>query len=162
MTTDTQLSFEIVPPEQRHLVSLALRLRQCDRNELAAVTDRDPLTSLLFSSMISDPCWVLTVDGRPAAIGGVAPKIDEEDMGIPWFMATDDIEEKQVRHWLAQNSRRFLDDILSNYSRLENYINAENETTKTWLQWLGFEIGPAEPLGRKGELMSRIRMERNV
>ena len=156
------MTFDVVPPEQGHIVSLAERLRQCDRKELSAVTERDPLTTLIYSTMISDPCWVLVVNEKPVAIGGVAPKIDEDSTGIPWFMATDEIERQPVRQWLARNSRQFVDQILSRYSVLKNYINAENETTKSWLSWLGFEIGPAEPLGRHGELMSQIRMERHV
>ena len=172
MNTEICESLRLVDPRPKHLEYLSKGLRQIDRKELAAVSDGDTFSDLVYSASVSKPCWVLVKDSdcgenggvlgddEPVAIGGVAPNFDQPDLGVPWFLATDKIKLDCVRCWLAHHSRALIDEIQSKFPRLENYISAENETTIRWLTWLGFELGPPEPLGRNGEMLRRIYRER--
>jgi hypothetical protein len=150
----------LAPPSPNDLYSLACRLRDIDKRELAAVTEDDPYSNILYCSMQSDPCWVLIYYDDPVAIGGAAPHLEREGFGIPWFMATDEVDtNKAIRMWLAEHSKSLIAKLHERYRRLENYISAENKTTMTWLEWLGFQIGEAERLGRNGEMLRRIYRE---
>ena len=160
MTTEVRDELKIGPPRPGHLFQLSRKLRQIDRKELAAVSDKDPYSDLLYSASVSNPCWVLTKNEQPIAIGGVAPHFDDAELGVPWFLATDDIDDSHVSYWLAAHSRELVDKIQGKFQRLENYVSAENGRTIAWLKWLGFEIGEPAELGRNGERLCRIYKER--
>ena len=159
MTIETRDELRLVEPTHQHLASVARRLRKIDRQELAAVSAQDPYADILYSASVSDPCWVLTRNDVPIAVGGVAQHFDADELGVPWFLATDDISDSRVRFWLASKSKEFIGLLHERFRKLENFISAENSITIKWLTHLGFEIGEPKPIGRNGEMLCRIYKE---
>jgi len=159
MKTETRPALLLAHPTSDDYFRIAQHLREIDRKELAAVTNEPPHASILYSAFVSDPCWVLRRGDEPVAIGGVAQSLKDPELGVPWFLATESLSDREIRFWLANNSRRLIKEIQNKFSRLENFIAADNEVTREWLAWLGFEIGPPQCLGRNGEMMCRIYRE---
>lgn len=159
MTIEIRDELKLVEPNPKNLVSVAKRLRKIDRDELSAVSAQDPVSDVIYSASVSDLCWVLTRNDVPIAIGGVAQHFDEEDLGVPWFLATDEISDSRVRFWLAAKSHEFIGMMHEKFRKLENFISAENHVTIKWLTHLGFQIGDPKPIGRNGEMLCRIYKE---
>lgn len=89
------------------------------------------------------------IDGKIVGIAGV---VDQGDYLVPWSVFTEDICRhpitflRECKRWIAQFDRPMM-----------NVIDTRNERAKSWLTWLGFELGEPEPLGVNGELFHTYR-----
>lgn len=123
------------------LVDLAEDLRQSDLDELAATTGEDPAVALVTAVMESSHAWMVLVDDEPICVFGAAPADDE---GIVWLMGSPKMDLPRNRLAILRRSKGYLDILLAAYPRLFNHIDARNDRSLEWLQWLGFDIVDAD------------------
>lgn len=140
------MKIEIVRARAEHLRPLAARLRQADKDEIAAMSGMSPLAALSFSYRRAAICYVALVDDQPEMILGVGDLSILTGTGAPWLVGSDFIERhprlflRASRHWLRQLSGR--------YSILRNMVDCRNTVSIRWLRWLGFTFGP--PFDHRG------------
>lgn len=126
------------------LSHIAANLRPSDWDEMRATNplltlgDPDPLVLLTSSLMMSKFAWVICEDGVPFCIFGAAP--DDHGHGIIWMLGTPGMATRSASLAVARRTRRYVLDLLEQWPRLYNHIDARNSQSLQWLLWSGFEI----------------------
>lgn len=131
---------------------LAENLRASDRAELAAASGHcDFLSRLNYSVDLSEAVKVVEAEGVPVLIFGYAPF--GHDTKAVWCVGTKRVQRftrdlversrKIIREWFDGNPQ---------VQQLENVTYAKNVLYHRWLESLGAELFPAQPLGHSGAL----------
>lgn len=123
----------------------ALDLRAADREEVLALSGRDPREVLAESVDRSSMAWAGCADGKLVCLFGVVPASLAGVTGIPWLLGSDDVC-AYSRAFLRRN-RAYVRGMLAEYPILRNVVDARNEVSIRWLKWLGFEMETAQPMG---------------
>lgn len=114
-------------------------LREADLRELDA-NGQTPGFALMFSYKVSQRCYTILVDGRPAGMFGVADDIRFPGVsaGIIWLLGTPRL--LMISRQFLRESRKHLADLSRGYSVLGNVVHRDNKVHIRWLEWLGFTI----------------------
>lgn len=141
-----------MPAMPEHAEDMAPRLRAADVLEVYRSHGHGALEALLSGLDSSEEAYTLFLDGRPAAMFGVAP-IQRSLLGTVWahsiwLLGTDDLT-RHPRDFL-RTSRRVFPYIASRYPVLFNMVDDEYTGALRWLEWLGFWVGYPEPFGPFG------------
>ncbi len=131
---------EVVPARASHLRSIAARMRQADRDEIAAASGRSPLAALSLSYRKSRMCWVALINGQPEVIFGAGDLNVLTGTGSPWLLGTDAVD--VFGREFLRGSLHWRDQLLQRYSVLRNVVDCRNAVSIRWLEWLGFEFSP--------------------
>ena len=116
-------------------VSLAPRLRECDRTEIALGSGRDPLDVLLDGwTFGAHEEAIVTPSGSVAAIWGVMPLA--KDTGAIWMLGSPEIE--QVSLPFLRACRPAIERQHERFPRLACASWRGNALHHRWLRWLGF------------------------
>lgn len=127
---------------------LANNIRECDRQEIWAMSHKTPEEAFLQGYNISDTPYVVEWRGKAIAMFGVTG--DKGALGVPWMLATDDI--KSIRKDFLRGCKPYVEDMHKDYPMLTNFVWVENDVHILWLKWLGFEFTEPKPLGKNQEL----------
>lgn len=152
------VALDIVRAEAAHVETIAQRMRQADRDEVAASSARAPADALEISRSVSAMAWTALVDGRPEVMFGVSDVNILTRTGCPWLLGTNAVTEnyrlflRQSVHWREQ--------LLSRYDVLINAVDDRNEVSKRWLAWMGFRLHEPMPIGVNGEPFRPFEMRR--
>lgn len=140
------VDIQIVTALPDHVASIADRMRQADRDEIAAGSGKTPGEALSFSLDKSTLARTALIDGVPEVMFGVGDLNVLAGVGAPWLLGTDAVE----RHYVAflRGSIDWRDQLLARYSVLRNVVDVRNRASLRWLQWLGFTL--SEPILLKG------------
>ena len=139
---------------RKDAVWISTRLREADRQEVAAATGEQPETAVPFSFDISQECWMIrpavsaSGSADPFAIFGTvaAGKVNgAKDVGIIWMLATDEIDNNAVA--FARISRYWARRLLEPYDLTTNYVWNKNRKHLRWIRWAGFTILKPEKRG---------------
>lgn len=106
-----------------------------------ASAGKSPVAALAMSIRKSSHCWTVMIDGKPAAIWGVADLNVLGGVVAVWLLGTDAIE----RHpgAFARRSVAFKDQLFTRYKIMRNVVDARNLVSIRWLKWLGAEFSDA-------------------
>lgn len=122
-------------------IALFPKLRERDCTELALSSGVSTAAILVQSVELSEDAWLATgADGAPLGLFDVAP---HGDLGVVWMVATPEVANHAVE--LVLQGRAWIKSILPRYSRLFNFVHAENVRSISWLRSLGFTIGELVP-----------------
>jgi len=148
----------IVRAKADHIDAIAHNMREADIKEVMALNGSSPRQALEDS--LAHSAYHLTVlcHGRPEIMFGVGDVNILSAIGAPWLLGTEWIE-KQPRVFL-RHSRHWCDQLFRPYRVLINVVDDRNLTSKRWLQWLGFTLHAAQPLGKNGELFCPFEMKK--
>jgi hypothetical protein len=118
---------------------VAAHLRQCDLDEVAAMTGLEPEDAMRSSLALSTHAFAVVSHqgGAPIAIFGAAPH-PLPGVGIVWMLGTDDI--RKEAYSIAKATRRYFDELNAAYWMLWNFIDARNTVSLRWLRWGGFKL----------------------
>lgn len=152
MTTE----YKVVMATQEHVKYLAEHMRQRDIDEVWASSRRTPEEAISLSMLGSRDTMSGLADGRVVCMFGVADHSFMGDSGAPWLLATDEVN-KHAKAFLRLN-KVYIDYIKGEYRILRNYVDARNVEAIRWLEWLGFNILPALPIGADGLLFHPFEM----
>ena len=132
---------------------LARGLRPSDEREAWKVAGIPPGPALRLTLAGSDMAASIFVDEVIVAMLGVCSSGVLTGTGAPWLLAHADFERRETAVCMGRISRRFINQWLTVFDRLENYADPEHEKSLGYLQWLGFNFDwdhPARgPLGHK-------------
>lgn len=126
-------------------ISLALRMRQADVDEVWASHHMAPLQALRASMAGSRDTRVGTADGFVICMFGVGGGTILVNSGTPWMLSSVELPEHAMR-FLA-GSREVIDEMYSKYDYLANHVDARNTLSIRWLKWLGFTVREPKPFG---------------
>lgn len=129
---------EVVKARASHLRPIAARMRKADRDEVAASSGMTPLAALSFSYRNSRDAYVVLIDGRPEMIFGVGDINLLGGVGAPWLLGTNAVW--RIRKEFIAQSRRWLRQLFSHYTLLQNVVDCRNRKSIRWLGWLGFRF----------------------
>lgn len=129
-------------------IDLGPRLTLEDKRELEAAGDLPPCAALLEGVVWSEEAWTARIDGEVACMWGVRPADLMGWTGVPWMLGSEAVAQNGTL--LLRHSRQIVARWRGMYPVLRNMVDARHERSIRWLRWLGFEIGPAVPLGRGG------------
>jgi hypothetical protein len=146
-------SIEIRPATMADARTLVLR--RADREEIDALTGGDPQEALAESVARSASAWAGVADGALVCLFGVVPAPSEAEgpaspagvAGIPWLLGADSVA-AYGRPFLRRN-RAYVRAMLRDFPVLANVVDARNAVSIRWLRWLGFTLGPPQPMGVK-------------
>ncbi len=139
------MKHEVVETTQEHVEKLATTMQAADVLECERATGQTPLDALETMLKVNTECWTWLVEGEVGAIYGVL----HSQLGTMVTLLGSDLIRKYPRKFLfiTQISAWYF---LDKYGSLYNYVDAEYTRSIKWLEWLGFEIAPAKPLGPNG------------
>lgn len=152
------IDIQILPATQAHIEEMLPFVRDADIQEFVAINGWDARRVLETGLRTSTFTAAGLANGRVVTIFGVAPKSMISGAGIPWLVATDDLEKYQFS--FLRRCRNGVNAMLSVYPYLENYVDERNHVAKTWLHWLGFSLDKPAPYGIEGRNFHHFHMER--
>lgn len=135
----------------------SLVLRQADREEVEALTGRDPSGVVAESVAASHKAWAGLAGDRLVCLFGVAPMSLAGVTGIPWLLGSDDVC-RYSRAFLRRN-RAYVHEMLVDFPVLRNVVDQRNAVSIRWLKWLGFRFGEPMPMGPRGLPFIPFQME---
>jgi hypothetical protein len=149
-----RIEFERLEPKH---AAIAPYLRGADVDELTDGPGISPAWGVAYSIAGSRPGYAALADGKTAVIFGIGPSL-EKGLGVPWLLATEEIERHPVTFYRA--SKRLFPKVTEGYDRLVNWVDARNTLSLRWLAWLGFETGPPVSFGVRGLDFRRMSWEK--
>lgn len=150
---------EFERPTHEHLVHVANNMRPEDIAEVWACNRNLPLEALEKAMEKSQYAVTVIIDGAPMAIYGLHVQDMLTQTGVPWMLAT--TQAVGYRRQFLELSPGIVAQMLEVCQHLENWVHADNHISIRWLDWLGFIIDPAQPVGPSGELFHRFHRERS-
>ena len=151
------MRYSIQPATSNDVAFLALAIDP-DATEWGQGNEGDQTSRLLHTCAASTQVWAVhDRKGVPQALWGVSPNAEDGDVGCMWLLACEQLEESPA-DMLALSSM-VLDEMFSQYSRLENYVDASKTRALELLRSVGFNVGPAVVHGGSDELFHRVWME---
>ncbi|MBV8190105.1 MAG: hypothetical protein JOY64_31075 [Alphaproteobacteria bacterium] len=127
-------------------VDVAFLAAVVDENEeqWASESDAVPVDQLLHTCACSTQIWAARDnEGTPSALWGVAPLSDDPQVGHLWMLACEAFDNDSAE--LEELSRLVFGEMLNQFPRLENFIDARKVRAIAMLRSIGFEIEPAVP-----------------
>jgi hypothetical protein len=141
-------AIEIRPATVFDAVQLAPNLRAADREEVEALSGRDPMDVLVASVEQSSSAWAGLANGNLVCLFGVVPATLIGVTGVPWLLGSNDVC-AYSRQFLRRN-RAYVHEMLQEYPILRNVVDERNSVSIRWLRWLGFTMGAPTPMGARG------------
>ena len=149
--------YEIMATTDEHVEELALTMSPQDKAEAWAAQHLSPREALRVSMMYTNHPKTGLVNGRVMAIWGVGKLTQLSDVGIPW-MLTSELVENSYRTFL-RHSKHLLNDMKKEAVVFSNVVDVRNTVSIRWLKWLGFTIHDPFPYGPDNMLFHRFTME---
>jgi len=147
---------DVIKAYKSHAIAMAPNMRQQDRDEVWAAYHHGPREALVSSLRVSTKAWTIMLEDEPIGIFGVGSDSLLSETGSPWLLATDWVRE--IRIQFIRRMGPYLEEMLSDYPVLVNYVDARNTDTLRWLHWWGFRIDEPEPWGLEGLPFHKITM----
>lgn len=128
---------------------IACNMRPADVAEVHAAGGWDPWEALFHGFTGSDQPWTIEIEGRPAAMFGVAPLGDAwPRQGALWLLGTPLLETQGFA--LARHAWTWIAAISADYDAVGNWVDTRNEVHVRFLEYLGFAFGKPQPYGPYG------------
>lgn len=136
---------KIIPATPEHAIALALTIRPEDRAEIWAAAYQKPEQAMI-AGIARGETFTGLVDGVPVCMFGVVQESLVMSVGVPWLIASREIEQHGVR--FLRRCKKGVRELLAKYDNLQNYVDARNLRAIHWLKWLGFKVNETpEPFG---------------
>lgn len=138
MTRDPNMRLALLKDAQ----GMADNLRYSDYLEITELHGRKKTVKTLLTESIrkSPQAYAYVVDGQVLALGGCAYNFAPPyEGGVPWFVCSDEFVQKHRRLFLT-TAPALVARFLKRYSRLTNFVHAENTQSIAWLKRLGFLV----------------------
>lgn len=125
---------------------LAANIRKADADEVLAWSGRSDVAVILHESIATSPlCVAVEKRGQLLCIGGAAYRSLLSSTGVPWMLGTHALSNES--RLFVQHGRRCVEELLTRFDRLENYVDARNSKSIRWLRRIGFTVYDPEPCG---------------
>ena len=139
------MNVEIIQARVSHIPAIASRVRQEDEAELWDFACVTPAQAMYYGLNQARIVKTGFIDGEAVCMLGCNTVSAVSGVGRPWMVGTELLDKYAMA--FLRRCRPVVAEMLSDYKRLENYIDARNVKAIAWLRWLGFEMGEPEPMG---------------
>lgn len=145
---------QVLPASSRDVACLATILE--DSPGFLDWPDKAPGERLLEACAFSTQLWAARrlSDHSTTALWGVAPRLDNPEAGYPWMFASAAFDEESSE--LAMLCRFVFAEMLQQFPRLEQLVDARSDRTIDLLRGLGFTIGRAQRRAGSPELLHHV------
>ncbi len=151
------MRYSIQPATSTDVAFLATAIDP-DSTEWGQDERADQASRLLHTCAASTQVWAVhDHKGVPQALWGVSPNPDDPEVGCMWLLACEQLEESPAD--LRALSSMVLDEMFSQYARLENYVDTEKTRALEMLRSVGFSVGPAMYHSSADASFHRVWME---
>ena len=147
----------IVPALPCHVPRIAENARKADEVELWAAACKSPADVMNQALDKSVLAWTGFIDGNPVCMFGVTPGAPLSGCGIPWMVGTRHLDRYAVL--FLRRCRPVVEEMLSHFDLLHNYVDSRNVRAVRWLKWLGFEMSEPKPYGPFGVPFHAFQMK---
>jgi hypothetical protein len=137
------MTLKLLPPGAAHLERIARKMNPLDVQEVWASGGFTPIESLRQAVQMSYEARVAVVNGDAHAAFGIATFGDNNEVGIPWLLATPEI--KTWGRQFLRVSEQFVQRWLRSHEVLTNAVDVRHHEAHKWLHWLGFEVTQVHP-----------------
>lgn len=120
-------------------------VREADVRELWSFACVTPAQAMYYGLNQARFARTGFIDGAAVAMFGCNTVSAVSGIGKPWMVGTTLLDKYSGA--FLRRCRPVVDEMISGYRRLENYIDPRNVKAIAWLVWLGFEMGEPEPMG---------------
>lgn len=138
----------IVDATLEHALELAGNVRPADAAEVMASHGFSSKDALLVSMSVSLISKTLLVDGKVAAVFGLAPLEADPRVGQPWLLTSEIITRMPGEFFRL--SRLVISEFLAVFPILKQQVDARYGAALRWLERLGFVLGEPAPFGPAG------------
>jgi hypothetical protein len=147
------LEVEVIPATAAHID--AIDLRPGDRREIEALglTPRDGIVQALARSLSAE---AYIADGEVAALTGVVMQTVLGGTAMPWLLTGRPVDRHRKAFLRLTQARTH--QLLAEHGVLVAQVHAEYREAIRWLDWLGFVLAPARPLGAHGAPFHRATL----
>ena len=115
-----------------------------DHEQWKSDSDAVPVDRLLQTCACSTQVWAARdSSGTPTALWGVTPVSDDPEVGHLWMLACEAFDNSPAE--LGSLSRLVFGEMLSQFPRLENYVDSRKVRAIELLRSIGFAVEPAIP-----------------
>lgn len=115
-----------------------------DRDQWSGNDSAVPIERLLQTCACSTQVWAARDShGTPTALWGVTPVSDDPDVGHLWMLACETFDNNPAE--LETLSRLVFGEMLSQFPRLENFVDSRKIRAIELLRSIGFAVEPAAP-----------------
>lgn len=143
-------------PTPEDVEFIIANIRDEDAAEVAAF-DGDSIRDILLNTPDMDKnAFVWEREGQVHAIFGVNPVTDLDKVGVIWMLAAKTFDDHFMA--FAAACKVVVEEMIKEYEYIYNYVSVENKKSIKWLQWLGFDVRVAEPIGINGAQFHRFEM----
>jgi hypothetical protein len=134
------LAVNFVRPSAKDAQYLADNMRQCDIDELKAVSDYTPIEAVLKSIRQSQNEFLYAVyaDEKLLCICGCAENSLLSSEARPWLLATNDMA--KYNWYLTPTAKEGVRMMLLRWPKLANIVDIRNRISIRWLKSIGFEM----------------------
>jgi hypothetical protein len=124
------------PPDVHKMIAL---LRDEDVEEMWALNRLDGETTVWRACAASEAIWVFEVDEEFVCLAGIVETGNEE--AILWFLFSKEVVSLPMSFFRL--AHKFIDKLMTRYSRIYNYGSSENTFVRKFGTLVGFKIsGP--------------------
>lgn len=139
------MNVEIIQARVSHIPVIASRVRPEDKAELWDFACVTPAQAMYYGLNQARLARTGFIDGEAVCMLGVNTISVVSGIGRPWMIGTSLLDKYAMT--FLRRCQPVVAEMLSDYKRLENYIDVRNVKAIAWLQWLGFEMEEPEPMG---------------
>lgn len=138
-----------------HARELADHMRAEDRAEVEAM-GHTPHEAMERALQVSGrDCYAMLIDGKVAAVGGVATFNLLARAGSPWLLTTVLVEKHPKEFYRI--TRQAVSILRDQFDYLVNLVDTRHEKAMRWLRRLGFHVEP-QPIKINSVMFVRITM----
>lgn len=140
-----------------HIKTMAPIVREADRQEVWASSQKEPEEALVESFNLATNAWTMKHGDDIVCIFGITPISLLDDQMIVWLLSSVHVEKYSMPFLRA--CRSFLKVLMAKYNSMENFVDARYKESVRWLKWLGFDVSEPEPFGKLNMPFHRVKME---
>lgn len=148
---------QLVKPTYEHAMFIARTMRDEDLVEVTA-SGSNPVSAMMSGYRSEFALSVLSEGDIPLCMLGVNPLCKLTGAGVPWLLSSK--YALQYKREFLEQSPPIIEEMLSVYPKLENYVHVKNRLSIRWLSWLGFYVDKSQPvIMPSGETFYKFTME---
>lgn len=151
---------EIRASELSDIFYLKSRLRKADIDEIYASNHLTAADALTYSFYLSKVCLTIMMDDEPVGMFGIVEDPTDSDKALIWMLGSDRMN-KVARH-IVKDAKDFIEQFMDSYEVLYNHVDARNEKSIRWLEYLGAEIDDPIIYGREGLPFHHFQFRRRI
>lgn len=132
---------EVIAASWEHIEPIAANMRAADALEIWLASHSMPRQAMQEGFRMSIKAWTIIEDDAPIGMFGVSSVSILGNIGTPWLLGTDGM--LKIKRQFVHESRQYVQEMLSIYPVLVNFVHIGNLPSLRWLRWMGFDFdGP--------------------